>query len=149
MQLVRGERRIHREIILSNRIYRLVIGALVLIFLYFDWTYPMLALIVMLLLEGLLNVRISRLVMLAYNRARASGKTVSGVMSSSDAVCSRLGLEAERVMSLVVGLILLVSYTLFYDLLWFFPWFLGFALLGSGASGVCPMLIGLKRFGLK
>lgn len=109
----------------------------------------MFALIFVLLLEGLFNVRISRFVVQLFSKARKSETAVSGVMPSSDAACSRLGFDAERMMSLALGLILLVSYALFYDVLWFFPWFLGFALLGSGASGVCPMLIGLKRFGFK
>ena len=34
-------------------------------------------------------------------------------------------------------------------LLWFLPWFLVIALIGSGASGFCPMLIALRRMGFK
>jgi hypothetical protein len=52
-------------------------------------------------------------------------------------------------MSLLVGLMLLVSYFLLNYLLWFLPWFLVIALIGSGASGFCPMLIALRRLGFK
>ena len=33
--------------------------------------------------------------------------------------------------------------------LWIVPWFIGFALFGAGLSGICPMVLGLKRLGFR
>lgn len=134
---------------MTHRIYRLVIGVLLLIFLYFDLNYLMLALIAMLLLEGVTNVRIPRLITRLRNMLGARGKPAAEVIPAPDAACPRFGFDSERVMSLLMGLILLLSYVVFYHQLWFFPWFLGFALLGSGVSGICPMLIAFKWLGFK
>lgn len=134
---------------MTHRIYRLVIGVLLLTFLYFDLDYLMLALIAMLLLEGVTNVRIPRLISRFRNLLGARGKPAWEVIPAPAAACSRFGFDSERVMSLLMGLILLLSYVVFYDELWFFPWFLGFALLGSGVSGICPMLIAFKWLGFK
>ena len=53
----------------------------------------------------------------------------------------------------MVAVVLLTVYALLhefgYDMLWFFPWFMGFAILGAGASGVCPVLLGLKYIGFR
>jgi hypothetical protein len=35
------------------------------------------------------------------------------------------------------------------EVLWFIPWFMGFAIMGAGASGVCPMILFLKWVGFK
>jgi hypothetical protein len=60
-----------------------------------------------------------------------------------------LSFDAERVWRLTVGLMLLLSYDYLGDALWFMPWFMGFAILGAGASGVCPVLTVIKALGCK
>ena len=60
------------------------------------------------------------------------------------------GLSAWRVfvaITLVSVYVLLHEYG--FDVLWFFPWFMGFAILGAGASGICPVFLGLRRAGFK
>ena len=60
------------------------------------------------------------------------------------------GLSAWRVF---VAFMLVLSYVLIheygYGVLWFIPWFMGFAIMGAGASGICPVLMGLHRVGFK
>jgi hypothetical protein len=60
------------------------------------------------------------------------------------------GLSAWRVF---VASVLVSVYALLHvygiDVLWFIPWFMGFAILGAGASGLCPVLIGLRWAGFK
>ena len=60
----------------------------------------------------------------------------------------RFAVESERVWRIVVGFFLLLSYS-FIDALWFFPWFMGFAIFGAGLSGVCPVLLGIRWVGFK
>ena len=57
-------------------------------------------------------------------------------------------MEAEQAWRLVVGLLLDVTFY-FYDQLWFFPWFMGFAIFGAGLSGVCPVLLAIRWIGFK
>lgn len=127
---------------MTHTAYRFVIGILLLGFLYFDLSYFIGGLIVVLFLEGITNLRIPRLI----TRLR----TRLGVpIKQAIVVPAPTGFEAERGMSLLVGAMLLLGYFLLNPILWFLSWFVGFALVGSGVSGFCPMLITLKWLGLK
>lgn len=134
---------------MTHRTYRLVIGALLLACLYFDLNYLMWGLIAMLLLEGVTNLRIPPLFTRFRNRFGDHTKSATGDMPVPNAACPRVDFDAERAMSLFMGLMLLLSYVVFYHLLWFLPWFIGFALFGSGVSGICPALIAIKSLGFK
>lgn len=132
---------------MSHSIYRFFIGVLLLIFLYFELDAFMAGLVVVLLLEGLTPLRIAQLT------ARLSGifrsPDQARTSSSGPDTSPGMGFSSERMMSLLVGLMLGVSYFWLNDVLWFLPWFLVIALIGSGASGFCPMLIALRRLGFK
>jgi hypothetical protein len=132
--------------IMAQSIYRFFIGVLLLIFLYFELDAFMWGLIAVLLLEGITNLRISRRITRLRNVFGLPGKVEAATVA---ATCPHPGFDSERMMSLLVGLMLLVSYFLLNYLLWFLPWFLVIALIGSGASGFCPMLIALRRLGFK
>lgn len=119
---------------------------LILVFLYFELTYFMWGLIAVLLMEGLTNLRVP--VLLTHLRNWLGIPLKAQAYLHSDA-CPRLDFDSERMMSLLLGLILVLTYLLYNNLFWFLPWFMGFALVGSGASGFCPMLIFLKWFGFK
>lgn len=132
---------------MSDRTFRLIFGALLLLALYFDLIYLVYFLIAILFLEGITNWRIPLLV----QKIRGASSTID---ESNDNLAPlhgdyRFNFEAERAWRLVSASMLLVTYVLFYDLLWFFPWFMGFALFGAGVSGVCPMLTGIKWIGCK
>ncbi len=49
----------------------------------------------------------------------------------------------------MVAAFLVVSYIVFNKELWFFPWFIGFALFGAGLSGICPMVMGFRWVGFR
>lgn len=121
---------------MSDRTYRLVLGTLLLASLYFEIRYLMYFLIAMLFFEGATNLRLPSLL------RRLQGEPPIQQVARS-------GFEAERAWRLIVGLMLLITYVLFYETLWFFPWFMGFAIFGAGASGVCPVLIGAKWAGCR
>jgi hypothetical protein len=50
---------------------------------------------------------------------------------------------------LTIALILLVSVWIYPQQVWWMAWFAGFALLGAGISGVCPMLTSLRMLGFR
>lgn len=132
---------------MSDRTYRLILGALLLLALYFDLHYLIYSAIAILLLEGVTNRRITLL-------AQKIRGTSSALDEANDTLapfqCNcRFNFEAERAWRLVSASMLLITYVLLYELLWFFPWFMGFALFGAGASGVCPMLSGIRWVGFK
>jgi hypothetical protein len=66
---------------------------------------------------------------------------------------SRFDFEAYRMWRITVALVLVVTFAMIhefgYDMLWFFPWFMGFAIIGAGVSGVCPGLLALRWVGFR
>jgi len=130
---------------MSNRLYRLVFGALLLVALYFD-LYPLAyALVGIAVFEAVTNLRIP----LVISRLRGINTPdyIEGTLGI--AFNTRTAFEAERAWRLAVAAMLAIGLFVFPGPLWFFPWFIGFALLGAGVSGVCPMFLALKWAGLR
>lgn len=132
---------------MNNHTYRLLLGTLILISLYFELDYLMYSLIVIMLLEGITNWRIPLLAQKLRGRPNPIAETSDSLTPSHRGY--RFNIEAERVWRLVVASMLLITYGLFFKHLWFFPWFMGFAIFGAGVSSVCPVLIGIKWIGYK
>ncbi len=128
---------------MSDRMYRTFLGALMLAALVFDLNLLMYSLIVMLGFEGLTNWRMPILVSRLFPRRFSSRPCVS------DQYKVRFQFEAERAWRLLVGVLLLITYGFFYQKLWFVPWFMAFAILGAGVSGICPGAFSLKRIGFR
>lgn len=61
--------------------------------------------------------------------------------------------KATLIFRLIMGLVVLSSYAVVHEYnveaLWFFPWFISFAVLGAGASGVCPVYLAIRWLGFK
>ena len=134
---------------MSDRTYRLILGTLLLVFLYFDLHKLMLALIAVLFIEGVTNLRVPRLIAAVRRRVGRYSEPVTYVTVAPRAKAPRFGCESERAWRLVVGVVLLLSYVLYNQQLWFLPWFMGFAIFGAGVSGVCPGLYSLRLIGFK
>ena len=134
---------------MSERTYRLILGTLLLVLLYFAQHPLIIALIALLFVEGLTNLRVPRLVKALRGRMGRYGDPVTYVTLLPRARAPRFAFEAERAWRLAMGSVLLVSCVLFPQQLWFLPWFLGFAVFGAGVSGICPALISLKLAGFK
>jgi hypothetical protein len=132
---------------MSERFFRLIVGSLLLAFLYFDLDAGIPALIAVLTLEGITNYRIPVLV----TRLRVAGQDDFDDSSelAPEAHRARIPFDAERAWRLSVAIMLIVTVYVFSDALWFFPWFMGFAIFGAGLSGVCPVLISLKLLGFR
>lgn len=133
---------------MSERAFRGVIGALLLAALYFDWHPLLWGLVAVMIIEAVTNWRIPLLLNRAFH-----GQTEPAFPDSSELLHAgntpRFGFEAERAWRLTVVAILILTVYPLNDVLWFFPWFMGFAILGAGISGVCPVLISLKLLGFR
>jgi hypothetical protein len=132
---------------MSERFFRLIVGTLLLAFLYFELPIAIPVLIGILLFEGITNYRIPVVV----SRLRLAGHGAFGDSSefTPEAHLARIPFDAERAWRLSVAAMLSITVFVFNEQLWFFPWFMGFAIFGAGLSGVCPVLISLKLIGFR
>jgi hypothetical protein len=126
--------------------YLFLVGAFILFALYLQNNYLMYGLAVFLTLEAVSGIRITRLLQKARHVCLGHGLLEFNTRARFDID----GLSAWRIL---VAVVLVTSYGLMheygYDVLWFIPWFMGFAILGAGASGICPLLLGLRWAGFK
>lgn len=130
---------------MSNRNYRLVFGSALLVALYFDQHAVIFVLLAIAVFEALTNLRIPRMV--SRYRFKSDGDPDEGSLGIN--FNTRTHFEAERGWRLAVAAMLTISLLLYPKALWFFPWFMGFAILGAGISGVCPVFLALKWAGLR
>lgn len=127
---------------MSERVFRLLLGAILLIILFFEWNNLLYVYIGIITFEGLTNWRIPSLISkLRHGPAYREIPT--------DAQKNRYSFEAERAFRLVIAILLLVPVFIFPTALWFFPWFVGFALFMAGITGICPISISFKKLGFR
>ncbi|MEJ2059131.1 MAG: hypothetical protein P8Y64_01405 [Gammaproteobacteria bacterium] len=134
---------------MTDRTYRLLLGALLLVLLYFNEAVLVYTVIGVLLFEGLTNLRIPLLFGLLKGPVRAAPADVTASGVAAAALPGFTTVDAERVWRLVIGGMLLLTYILLYEWLWAFPWFMAFAILGAGVSGVCPVMAFIRWLGFK
>jgi len=130
---------------MSDRTYRTLIGIVLLVVLYFEVDYALYGLIILLFVEALTNYRAPLLVALIRKHLLKQDYVYVDLALVEN---SKFNLESERVWRFVVASFLFISYFL-VDALWFFPWFMGFAIFGAGLSGVCPVLLAIRWLGFK
>ncbi len=130
---------------MTERAYRLIIGLSLLGILYLNSRPAMYGLIALMVFEAITNWRIPLLVSrLRYGMAETSQPTGNGHSCGY-----KFSFEAERALRLMFSGVLLVTYVIFGQQLWLFPWFAGFALAVAGLSGICPMLLFLEKLGFR
>jgi hypothetical protein len=122
----------------------LLFGLTLLLSLYFDLYSVLYVLIGMAMFEGLTNLRVPCVIGRMRNLECSPTEGSLGI-----AFKARTRFEAERGWRILVAAFLGISLLVVPDTLWFFPWFMGFAITGAGISGVCPMFLALKWAGLK
>jgi len=127
---------------MSERVFRLILGIGLLIILMLDIPELIYAYIGLLLFEGVTNWRIPILI----SKVRYGADYMTAVNACGGVKTS---FEAERVLRLLVVLLLVLSYIMFYEVLWFFPWFIGVMLLLAGLTNICPMVMALRWIGFK
>ncbi len=129
---------------MTDRTYRTILGLILLIVLYFDLELAMYGVIAMLFIEGITNQRIPKIICFI---RRYIDKPSPALADVSVIEGAPLNIDSERAWRISVGSFLFIGYSI--DLLWFFPWFMGFAIFGAGLSGVCPVLFGLRWIGFR
>ena len=146
---------------MSERYFRIIVGLWLVTGLFLDSAMAVFVLLCLLLFEGITNLRVPIIVSrLRYGKAAASPSTAVPT--------PRFSFEAERALRLIVvifvatpllpdlaGIIPPVGNLLadiqfgMLDFLWWLPWFVGFAFIGAGLSGMCPMVMALRYIGLR
>ena len=131
---------------MTERMFLLLVGIYILVALYLENNYLIYGIAAYLVFEGVSGIRLTRLIQKARHVSLSNGM----VDFNSNVRYAIDGLSAWRVfvaITLVSVYVLLHEYGI--DVLWFFPWFMGFAILGAGASGICPVFLGLRWAGFK
>ncbi len=131
---------------MSERMYLFAMGAFILTALYIENNTMIYALCLWLVFEGLSGILLTRFSHKLVPIADPVGLTVFRTQQ-------RFNFEAVRAMRFIIAIFLGGAFFLLnesgIEVLWFFPWFMGFAILGAGVSGVCPIMLLAKWIGFK
>lgn len=130
---------------MSEKNFRILLGAWLIVGLLINVPYVIYALVGLLLFEGITNLRVPGLVTRARFGKQANIKKEAEDFNPN----ARTSFEAERGLRLIVAILILVPMISAAELLWLLPWFVGFALIGAGLSGICPMVLTLRWLGLR
>jgi hypothetical protein len=128
---------------MSERFFRIILGAGLLLFLSLERPELVYAYIGLLLFEGITNWRVPILV----SKARY-GDDYRKALKECGGDC-KTNFEAERMLRFIVAGLLVLTFVLFDSAVWFFPWFIGIMLLMAGLTNICPMVMGLRWLGFK
>ena len=131
---------------MSDRTYLFVVGMYILTALYLGEDVLIYVLACVMLLEGISGLTITGLSQKARNVMLDSG------LLQYDTV-PVINFEAFRALRIFFALVMTIAYAAVnqfnVEVIWFLPWFFGFAMLGAGISGVCPVLLAIKKAGFK
>ena len=130
---------------MSERVFHLLIGLTLVVALYFDLKPGVYGLIAWLAFEAVTNQRLTTIM----SRLRSGGRDVLSQSSNDAKYRCRFNFDAERALRLVLVLLPTLSYVLFYGQIWIVNWFVGFALVAAGISGICPMILTLRKLGFR
>lgn len=125
---------------MTERSFRLVIGIWLVLALLLAVPVAIHVLMAVLLFEGITNWRLPALL------SRARG--LPDKEPAEPGEC-RIPFEAERALRMFVVALLALALFALPQLLWWLPWFIGFALIGAGLSGICPMVQALRWVGMR
>ena len=127
---------------MTERWYRLVQGVYLITALYIENDTMVYALMVLLSVEALVNIRVP--VLIAH---LTTG--VDDYVEDTNGECYTFSIESERLLRFFVVLFLVLSYVLFPEPAWFLPWFVGAMLLLAGITNICPMVMMFQFVGFK
>lgn len=131
---------------MSERWFLFLVGAIILLALYLEMNLLIYLLCLWLLFEAITDIRLTSLSQRLMQRSLPAGLTLFQTQP-------RFNFDAFRVWRISVALMLSGSLILLneqqIEVVWFIPWFMGFAILGAGVSGVCPVLLLLRWLGFK
>jgi hypothetical protein len=128
---------------MSERVFRFILGSSLLLLLFLQQEQAIYIYIGVLLFEGITNWRVPMVI----SRIRY-GKSYN-LNQSADESRASIPFHAERALRLIVAAFLIVSFVMFREQVWFFPWFIGFMLFMAGMTNICPMVMGLRWMGFR
>ncbi len=129
---------------MSDRSYRFILGMSILISLFLKLHYIIYLIIGIMLIESVTNYRIPILI----NQFRSSNE------EDPEAQCTSLkdpyfNIEAERLFRFIIAVFISLGFVIYPDVLWFFPWFVALNLILAGITGICPLVMLLRKAGFK
>jgi hypothetical protein len=133
---------------MSERFFRMMIGVILLLILFFRLDEAVYIFTGLFLFEGITNLRTTSLV--SFVRYGKDYRKITPFYSAP----STVNFVAERALRLFFAAIFILTFVLPHqgilpDVAWFLPWFLGFMLIGAGITNICPMIILLRWIGFK
>ena len=122
---------------MSERFFLFIVGVYILTGLYFEVDMMIYLLSLWLVFEGVTNLRLTTFSQKFIGKTVPAGLTVFQTQQ-------RFSFDAFRAWRIMVAVMLGGAFLLLnehdIEIVWFFPWFMGFAIMGAGASGVCLMI---------
>jgi Inner membrane protein YgaP-like, transmembrane domain len=126
----------------TDRLFRLIFGLTLLVALYFKLKIVVLVLVGLLVFEAATNRWILKIL----------GQFSHGGFGPKDMSIRtpepKYGFEAEQGLRLLMASVIALG-VVYYEMAWFLPWLVGFALVAAGISGICPVFLFLKYCRLK
>ena len=130
---------------MTERWYRLIQGLYLLIALYIENDTMMYVFMGVLTFEALTNLRLSQL----FSRMGARKDATTLLEDDNECDLAKFSIDSERLLRIVVVIFLLLSYVLFPEPIWFFPWFVAAMLLMAGITNICPMVMMFQYIGFR
>lgn len=131
---------------MSERLFLFIVGAYILIALYLGVDVMIYMLSLWLLFEAITDIRVTTLSQKLMKKTVPAGLIVFQTNQ-------RFNFDALRAWRITVAVLLGGSLLMLkvqnVEFVWFFPWFMGFAIMGAGASSVCPVLLFIRWLGFK
>ena len=131
---------------MSERAFLFLVGSFILASLYIEIELLIYVLCLWLAFEGITDLRLTTM------SQQLLKKTVpTGLIFFQSR--EKFSFDSFRAWRIVVAIMLGGSMLLLHEenveVVWFIPWFMGFAILGAGVSGVCPVLLFIRWLGFK
>ena len=131
---------------MTERAYLFFLGLCLLIVLYIESSVMLYGIVIFVFFEGVTGLSIPKL-----SQKIMHTQLESGLLHYDKE--PRFNFDAFRMLRIVFSTVVFLSYVAVHeyniDMLWFFPWFLAFAVLGAGVSGVCPVYLAMRWLGFK
>ncbi len=132
---------------MSERFFRLLQGIYLLAALYFEQDLLIYIFIGVFLFEAISNWRIPTLITRLRYGANAGSRFSDDLLSEHTAAL--YSFEAERMLRITVAFLLVLTFIVFREPMWFFPWFIAVMLLSAGITNMCPMVMFYRYTGFK
>ena len=131
---------------MSERFFRLILGVTLWLSLvlsaFYETMMPIYLYVGFLLFEGITNWRITLII----NKIRY-GLNSPPIENTHKNWINKI--DSERALRIMLALLVIISFTVLPDFMWFLPWFFAGMLILAGTTNICPMVMFLKWSGMK